>query len=264
VPYRVDLRNAGNDALDRLVELGAIDAEFSQDGRIAALIPDSVSAAQVARALGVSDVSVSPAVGCDDGSVWVLSRRPIHVGRLRILPAHLDAEPGALRLVDAAAFGSGLHPTTTLCLEAIDDTVTKAPPTAMLDVGTGSGVLALAALIMGVPRVLGIDIDEEALRVAAENARLNLLEERVQFMHGGPAVVTGTWPFVVANVLASPLVEMASILVRRVGHDGRLVLSGIASSVEQDVEQAYRRLGMRRVRVTSRDGWVAIVLQASW
>jgi ribosomal protein L11 methyltransferase len=264
VPYRVDIRNAGNDAFDRLVELGAIDAEFSQDGRMAALMPDGVSVAQVARALGVTDVSVSPAVGRDDGSVWVLSRRPIHVGRLRIVPAHLDAEPGALRLIDSAAFGSGLHPTTTLCLEAIEDAVTTATPSALLDVGTGSGVLALAALVMGVPRALGIDIDGEALGVAAENARLNALDERVQLAGGGPELVTGVWPFVVANVLAAPLIEMAPALVRRVAHDGQMVLSGIPSSLAHDVEHAYCHLGMRRVRVQSRAGWVAIVMQASW
>jgi ribosomal protein L11 methyltransferase len=264
VPYRVDLRNVGDDALDRLVELGAIDAEFSHDGGIAALLPDSVPPEQVARALGVDDISVSPAAGRDAGSVWVLSPRPIRIGRLRIVPAHTDAEPDALRLVDAGAFGTGLHPTTALCLEALEEVVQIAVPDAVLDVGTGSGVLALGALMMGVPRALGIDIDDEALRVAAENARINGIDERLQLARGGPGTVTGTWPLVLANVLAATLIEMAPTLVRRVGHQGQLVLSGIPSSVEQDVDQAYRRLGMRRVRVKSRAGWVALVLQASW
>lgn len=264
MPYRVDLRRAGDDAFDRLVELGALDAEVAQDGRIAALMPDSVPADEVAHALGVDDVSVSPAVGRDDDSVWVLSRRPIHVGRLRIVPAHMDAEPGGLRLADSAAFGSGLHPTTVLCLEAIEDAVTSAAPSVMLDVGIGSGVLALAALTFGVPRAFGIDIDVEALRVAAENARLNGLDRRLRLARGGPEAVTGTWPLVVANVLTAPLIEMASVLVRRVGHRGQLVLSGIHSAMERDVDDAYRHLGMRRIRVMSRAGWTAIVMQASW
>src|SRR4030095_16711579 len=105
--------------------------------------------------------------------VWVLSRRPIHVGRLRIVPAHLDAAPGDLRLVDASAFCSGLPPATVLCLEAIEAAITIATPWSMLDVGIGSGVLALAALILGVPHVMGIDIDEEALRVAGGHAPVN-------------------------------------------------------------------------------------------
>ena len=124
----------------------------------------------------------------------------------------------------------------------------------MLDVGTGSGVLALAALMMGVPRALAIDIDDEALRIAAENARINALGERLRLARGGPEAVTGTWPLVLANVLPGPLIEMAPALVRRVGHHGQLVLSGIPTSVEPDVDRVYRNLGMRRLRVKSRAG----------
>jgi ribosomal protein L11 methyltransferase len=243
VPYRVDFRNVGADALDRLVELGALDAELS-DGGIAALMPDSATPEQLASALGVDDISVSSATGRDAESVWVLSRRPIRMGRLRIVPAHIEAEPGALRLIDAAAFGTGLHPTTALCLEALEEAVKVATPDAVLDVGTGTGILALAALMMGVPRALGIDIDRQALRVAAENARVNALNDRLQLTLGGPEAVTGTWPLILANVLAASLIEMAPALVRRVGHHGQL--------------------GLRRVRVRSRAGWIALVLQATW
>ena len=269
MPYRVDLRNVAGDALDRLVELGAIDAEASHRGGIAALMPDSVAPEQVASALGVDvgDISVSPATGRDAGSVWVLSPHPISIGRLRIVPAHAEAEPDALQLVDAAVFGTGLHPTTALCLEVLEEQVRHAPPDAVLDVGTGSGVLALAALMLGVPRALAIDIDDEALRIASENARINrinALDGRLRLARGGPEAVTGTWPLVLANLLPGPLIEMAPALVRRVDHQGQLVLSGIPSSVEREVDEAYRRLGMHRVRVTSRAGWVALVLRASW
>jgi len=264
VPYRVDLPTVGDDTFDRLVELGAIDAEFSHDGGMAALMPDSVAPERVASALGVDDMSVSPATGRDAGSVWVLSPRPIRIGRIQIVPACTEAEPGALRLIDAAAFGTGLHPTTALCLEALEEAVQIAPPDAVLDVGTGSGVLALGALMMGVPRARGIDIDDEALRIAAENARINALDERLQLTRGGPETVTGTWPLVLANVLAAPLIEMAPALVRRVGHHGQLVLSGISTSVEPDVDRAYRRLGMRHVRTTARGGWVALAMRATW
>src|SRR5207302_8901086 len=133
-----------------------------------------------------------------------------------------------LRLIDSAAFGTGLHPTTALCLEALGDALQAGIPDTILDVGTGSGVLALAALTMGVPRAVGIDIDDDALRTAAENAQLNDLHERLALVRGGPEAVTGTWPLVLANVLAAPLIDMAPLLVRRVGHHARLVVSGIA------------------------------------
>jgi ribosomal protein L11 methyltransferase len=264
VPYRLDVRHVRHDALDRLVELGAIDVELSNDGAIAALMPDSIGPEQVAHTLGADDISVSAAEGRDAGSVWLLSPRPIRIGSLRILPAHTEAEANAIKLIDAMAFGSGHHPTTALCVEALEETVQIDQPAAVLDVGTGSGVLALAALTMGVPRALGIDLDDEALHVAAQNARINGMTDRFQLARSGPDIVTGTWPLILANVLAAPLIEMAPVLVRRVGHQGRLVLSGIPVSVERDVDEAYRRLGMRRVRATPRAGWVALVLQASW
>ena len=264
VPYRIDLSNAGSEALDRLIGLGALDAEILPNGVVAALMPDGVTPGQVQTALGISEIRISPAVGRDGESVWLLNPPSIRIAGLSIVPAHTDPAPGILRLVDAAAFGTGLHPTTALCLETLAEMVQNEVPGAVLDVGTGSGVLALAALTMGVPRAVAIDIDPESLRVARENARLNALDHRLQLALGGPDTIAGAWPLVLANVLAAPLIEMAPVIARRVGHHGRLVLSGIPRSVEEEVERAYRHLGMRRVRATSRGDWVALVMQASW
>jgi ribosomal protein L11 methyltransferase len=266
VPYRLDLTHARTDAVDRLIELGAIDVELSSDGGLAALLPDRMTPRTVAEALGisVSDLTVSPARERDDGSVWVLSPRPIRIGSLWIVPAHGHADPDAIQLVDSAAFGTGLHPTTALCLELLQEHVRHASRGAVLDVGTGSGILALAALKLGVPRVLGIDVDDRAVHTATENARINGLSARFEAARCGPDALSGTWPLVLANVLAAPLMEMAPMLVRRIGHHGQLVLSGIPCSLEHDTVASYLRLGMRRMSSTSRDGWVAVVLQSSW
>lgn len=262
MPYRVEFRGDPDTVLDRLIELGALDVEAS-DGAIAALMPDGVQPEDVAASLGIADVSVSPAVGRDAESVWVLRPRAIRIGRIEIVPAGSQPSAG-LQLTDSQAFGTGLHATTVLCLETLDDVVSSEWPESVLDVGTGSGVLALAALALGVPRATGIDTDPEALRAAAGNARINDMEERLELAQGGPEAVAGNWPLVLANVLAAPLIEMAPALVRRIGHHGRLVLSGIPSSVQPDVDAAYRRLGMRRMTPSSRDGWVALLMQATW
>jgi len=249
---------------DRLIELGAVDAERQPDGTLAALMPDSVAPEQLAGVLGVENLTVSAVPGRDAGSVWVLDIRPVQIGRLRIIPAAVPARPGDLRLVESAAFGTGLHPTTRLCLEILDDIIQASRPQAMLDVGTGSGILALAALRLGVPRATGIDIDAQAIAAAAENARVNQLDRRLRLATGGPDAIDGTWPLVVANVLAAPLIEMAPALVRRVGHHGHLVLSGIPSAAHEEVGRAYRQLGMRPLRTGSSGTWTAQVLSASW
>jgi ribosomal protein L11 methyltransferase len=263
VPYRIDLSDPPENAFDRLVALGALDIEVVRHG-LAALLPDSVSPADLTSALGPIAIAVSPAIGRDDGSTWVISPRPVRAGGVLLVPAQLPAPAGALRLHDGPAFGTGLHATTALCLDALSEALDAGIPSRLLDVGTGSGVLALAALLRGVPRVVGLDIDPDALRVAAENARLNGLEERLRLVNGGPESVQGAWPIVLANLVAAPLIEMAPVLVRCVGPAGRLVLSGIPSSVAREVDQEYRRCGMRPGRSETRAGWTVLVLHAGW
>ena len=264
VPYRIDIPFPPHDVFDQLVQLGALDIEAVCDG-IAAIIPDGVTPEAMAAALGVvSNLTVKPAVGRDNGSVWLLTPRPVHIGSVVIAPPEIAAPPGALRLTDSTAFGTGHHPTTALCIEAIDDALTIAIPESVLDVGTGSGVLALAALLLGVPQAVGLDSDADALEIAAQHARMNNMADRMQLLYGGPDIVRGTWPLVVANVLAAPLIEMAPVLVRRVDNHGRLILSGIAPSLESEVRKTYVNLGMRHIRSETRAGWTVLVLQASW
>jgi ribosomal protein L11 methyltransferase len=263
VPYRIDVRDVSAEALDRLIELGALDVESVQGG-IAAIMPDSVSSARVAHALGRRIVRATPARGRDDDSVWLVHAGRVQAGRLLIVPAECSTEPGALRMVDGPAFGTGLHPTTALCLEILDEELTACRPSAVLDVGTGSGVLALAALHWNAPRAVALDLDAAAIRIARENARVNGFSSRLKILQGGPQALSGAWPLVLANILTAPLIEMAPTLTRRVGHGGRLVLSGIRSSLAPAVEQAYRRAGMRQANARERGGWTALTLHASW
>jgi ribosomal protein L11 methyltransferase len=263
MPYRVDISSAPDDAFDQLVQLGALDIE-PVDGGLAAIIPDSVTPEVVAHALGLADVNVSPAVPRDNGSVWLLRPRAVRIGSVLIAPRGVAAPAEALRLTDSTAFGTGHHPTTALCIEALEEAVNIGFPDSILDVGTGSGVLALAALMLGVQRAVGLDIDADALKIAAEHARLNNMADRLELLLGGPDAVSGVWPLVVANVLAAPLIEMAPTLVRRVGSGGRLILSGIPRSLEPEVRRIYQHLGMRHVRSEGRAGWTVVVVQASW
>lgn len=263
MPYRIDVASPPPNALDVLVELGALDIE-SRDGGLAAIMPDGVMRETLIDALGGTDVAVSAAVARDNGSIWLLSPGSIRIGDLLIAPPEGSASPNTLKLADSQAFGTGHHPTTALCIEAIEEFLAHEQFDCILDVGTGSGILALTALILGVPQAVGLDIDDAALEAAAANARVNHLENRFRLIRGGADAVSGTWPLVVANVLAAPLIEMAPFLVRRVGRRGRLLLSGIPSSLEFEVRETYQNLGMRYIGSKNNAGWALVTLQASW
>jgi ribosomal protein L11 methyltransferase len=263
MPYRIDISCPPPDALDLLVQLGALDIEPIGD-ELAAIMPDGVTQDMVARTLGVASVAVSAAVARDDGSVWLVSPQAVRIGGVLIAPPEAELPPNGLRLIDSDAFGTGHHPTTALCIEFLEEILAVERVDSVLDVGTGSGILALAALRMGVPQAVGLDIDADALNVAAENARLNNLADRLQLILGGPDVVNSNWPLVVANVLAAPLIDMAPVLVRRLGRRGRLILSGIPWSLESEVRHAYQRLGIHHLGSKTHAGWTALMAQASW
>jgi ribosomal protein L11 methyltransferase len=263
VPYRIDVRDPPADAFDRLVELGALDIEPIGTG-LAAIVPDAIAVTAVASALGCADVQVSLAIGRDDESVWALSPRPVRTRTLVIVPAALPATAGALRLVDGSAFGTGLHATTGLCLAALEDLLEAGALDRMLDVGTGSGVLALAALKWRTGQAVGLDTDADALAVAARNAGLNDLHRRFRLVRGGPESIRGSWPLIVANIRAAELMAMSATVTRLTASRGHLLLSGIPRSVGPDVLRTYTRLGMRQVRHMERDGWTALVLTPSW
>ncbi len=167
MPYRIDIRCPPPDALDLLVQFGALDLEQVDNG-IAAILPDGVPQATVAAALGSPGVIFSPAVARDNGSVWLLSPRAVRIGGVLIAPPEASVPPEALRLTDSNAFGTGHHPTTALCIEALEEILTVERLDSVLDVGTGSGILALTALTMGVPQAVGLDIDAGALEAAAD------------------------------------------------------------------------------------------------
>ena len=194
---------------------------------------------------------------------WLAASRedivPIVIGRLWIGP-HREAPPPdctVVRLEPGLAFGSGRHATTRLCLERL----ATAPPAGLcvIDYGCGSGILAIAAAALGARRVVAFDVDPQARRATAENARLNRVSDRVRVVAPDGAARTPAEPaaLVVANILAGPLVELAPVLSALTAPGGDLVLSGILESQVDDVAGAYRGAFAVGVGATS-DGWVRL------
>ena len=184
---------------------------------------------------------------------------PIGIGPLWIGPGWATPPPDRIvvRLEPGLAFGSGSHPTTRLCLERL----ASAPPAGIdvIDYGCGSGILAIAAAALGARRVLALDIDPQARRATAENARINGVSDRVGVAAAGAAPGPEAAPasLVVANILAGPLVVLAPVLSALTMPGGHLALSGVLEAQADEVAGAYRGAFDIHVGETS-EGWVRL------
>ena len=181
---------------------------------------------------------------------------PIRVsGRLWIVPSwHTAPDPDAIVLVldPGMAFGTGSHPTTRLCLEWLERTVT--PGVSVLDYGCGSGILAIAAARLGATDVLGVDIDPQAVTAARNNAERNGVDVRFD---DSAAEIRGQFDLVVANILSNPLKALAPAICSHVRPGGRLALSGILAAQAEELIAAYAPWIPLAVADT-REGWVCL------
>lgn len=190
---------------------------------------------------------------------WMDNFQPMRFGqRLWIVPSwHEAPEPAAVNLLldPGLAFGTGTHPTTSLCLQWLDGEPVEGRQ--VLDFGCGSGILAIAALLLGAERAVGTDIDVQALEASRENANRNGIDP-TRFPLYLPADLPGEQAdVVVANILAGPLVGLAEQITRLTRIGGRLALSGILAEQAEDVRAAYA--GCFDLEPTATlDGWVRI------
>lgn len=190
---------------------------------------------------------------------WMDGFQPMRFGqRLWIVPSwHAAPEPDAVNLLldPGLAFGTGTHPTTALCLEWLDSQ--NLDNCSVLDFGCGSGILAIAALLLGAPQAAGTDIDPQALEASRDNASRNGIDP-ARF----PVYLPADLPqqpadVVVANILAGPLVSLAPQITALVKSGGRLALSGILAEQAEEVRAAYAS-AFDLDPTAVKDGWVRI------
>ena len=192
---------------------------------------------------------------------WMDRFRPMRFGRrLWIVPGGMEIahDPAnvAIALDPGLAFGTGTHPTTALCLEWLDAQTAVAG--CVVDYGCGSGVLGIAAALLGAARVLCVDNDPQALEATAANAARNAVAGRVHCVAPEAFAETGA-DVVLANILAGPLVALAPRLCGCVKAGGRIVLSGLLAEQVDEVAAAYRETCV--VTGTAlRDGWARLEL----
>jgi ribosomal protein L11 methyltransferase len=287
-PAYVELTvDAGEEAAEALTnflwEQGAVgvveEAAAGTPPRLRAFFPAVTgSAALVARveayleglvALGLpagARARLAPVADADWAAAWREHFRPVPVGRGLLVAPPWELPAASDRLVltiePGRAFGTGHHGTTAGCLELLEVLVAAERPPRALDLGTGSGILAIAAARLGVPDVLACDSDPDAIAAAAANAARNGVGRLVRPVVGDAATLaTEPAPLVLANLLAAAHLALAERYTRLVSAGGALVLGGLLDGEAEGVDRALAVHGFRREAASSLDGWTSLALR---
>jgi ribosomal protein L11 methyltransferase len=194
---------------------------------------------------------------------------PVRVGRVLVYGGHhrdkVRPNDIAIEIEAGQAFGTGHHATTQGCLHAIQAVLKRRVVRSALDIGTGSGVLAIALARQGVG-ILATDIDPLAIAVARDNAAKNGAAERITFslMPKTPGLLPGprraTYDLVVANILMGPLLTLAPAIARAVAPNGSVILSGLLPPQRSPIIATYRALGLHVTRWLVMDGWLTVMM----
>lgn len=206
-------------------------------------------------------------VGVDDkdwNENWKKYFHSIEIGdRLAVVPSWEEYENKdgrvCLSIDPGAAFGTGTHATTSLCLGILDECVAEG--NTVLDIGCGSGILAIASVLLGAEKALGVDIDAQSVKTAQENAEINSISDKTEFIVGDLAdKVSGKYNIVCANIVADIIIKLLPDVGQFMTEDGILIVSGIIDIRKDDVLAAVEQNGFRIESEAYRENWCAFVL----
>lgn len=216
---------------------------------------------RLAKAELHAELSVSGVAEEDWANGWKAFYHAMELGgRLAICPSWetIDTDRTILKLDPGMAFGTGTHETTSLCLEALDERILGGER--MLDIGTGSGILAIGALLLGAKSALGVDIDEMCVRTAAENAALNGVQDRFTAVAGNLSdKADGKYDVITANIVANAIIMLSPAVKPLLAEDGLFIASGIIEERADEVKAAIEKAGLVVDEVRRKKGWVAIL-----
>ena len=246
--------------------------------RVIVYLPKNVQGAQtlaavssVVRALKADDaegrmgrleISCGSLLEEDWENNWKQYYKPIRVGKhLVVVPSWEEYEKQAddiiLKLDPGMAFGTGTHATTRLCMELLEQSVTSG--CTVLDVGCGSGILAVCGVLLGASHADGVDIDELAAKIAGENAGLNGVEDRTHFVQGDLTdKISGQYDVICANIVADVIIRLCPSIRQFLKPNGYFLASGIIDERSVEVQKAILNCGMQIVDRREEAGWVAL------
>jgi ribosomal protein L11 methyltransferase len=236
--------------------------------------PDEASIRELVRLAAGGDAARDVAFDTVEAKDWVKATLedlvPVRAGRFVVHGGHdrlkVPANKLGIEIEAALAFGTGHHGTTRGCLLLLDQVLKAHLPRRVLDVGTGTGVLAIAVAKALRMKVLASDIDPLAVRVARENARLNGAGDLVQAVHAAgfsAPEFSQRAPFdlVLANILSNPLRQMATPMAEHLAPSALVILSGLLPQQAQSVVAAYRARGLVLVRHLQVEGWSSLLMR---
>ena len=221
-----------------------------------ALIAARMEAAGIAYAVETEGVEQE-----DWQNGWRKYYHPMDIGsRLAIVPSWQEYDTDRVKLIldPGLAFGTGGHETTSLCLEALDQRVRGGER--VLDIGTGSGILAIAALKLGASVAEGVDIDPVAVRTAGENAALNGVADKLTVLVGDLSdKASGKYDIITANIVANAIISLAPSVPGLMAEGAAFIASGIIDSRKDEVIAALEKAGLTVQEVKEKRGWECIV-----
>lgn len=243
---------------------GYIPADEEMEGRLDAIARRFRELAETGIDIGRGEISVKPVEEKDWASAWRSFFKPVRVGKVLVCPSweKPEAEAGdvVVRIDPGMAFGTGNHPTTKLCLEAIQKYIRKGDR--VLDAGTGSGILAIAAAKLGASHVTATEIEKLAVEAALKNFKRNRVAHKISIYHtDSPLGLANDIDLAAANITADPIIKMREAFRESVRRGGALIISGIVTDRAEEITKKIIEAGFAHIETTMDDDWAAVVFR---